>query len=133
MQQLNGKQKTAIKNSKPLKNIKNVSKKTLGFSKQEKHILALPGNYYTLQLLSMHNEDQVKNFIKKHNLQNKANYYKSHFKGKDWYVVVYGSFANKTDAQLALAKLPADIKKLQPWPREFANIHYSLNTRGKND
>lgn len=111
--------------------IKTNHKQGLSFKAHEKHILALPGNYYTLQLLSVNDESKAKQFLAAHNLENKAHYYKGHFKGKDWYIVVYGSYANRTDAQKALEKMPMAIKKLRPMAREYANIHYSINNRGK--
>lgn len=104
--------------------------KTLSISRQEKEILALPGRNYTLQLLSMTDETKVKKFISDHNLLHKANYYKTNIKGKNWFVLVYGNYSNKYDAQLALAKLPNALKKLQPKTREYSDIQQAIN-RGK--
>lgn len=114
-------------------NIKDVSvrksTKTLGFTKQEKEILALPSRNYTLQLLCMTDEVKVKNFIKDNNLQYKANYYKSNMKGKDWYVLIYGNYATKNDALLAMAKLPNALRKLNPKARDYRNIQQAISTR----
>lgn len=107
--------------------------KVLTLVKQEKKILALPSTNYTLQLISMNKEDQAKDFIKKNKLQDKAQYFKGHFKGKDWYTVVYGNYSSKLDAQVALSSLPTNLKKLRPMMREYGNIHHAINNRGKHE
>jgi DamX protein len=119
--------------AKTIKPVLPKSKKSLSFSKYEKHILSLPSKNYALQLLCLNNEAKVVDFIKQHKLEHKASYYKSTFKGKDWFILVYGNYANKADAQLALAKLPKSLKKLHPWPREYNNIQGSIKKRVKND
>lgn len=109
------------------------TKKALSFTKHEKQILALPGKNYTLQLLCMNDEHRVQAFIKQYKLQQKTHYYKSNFKGKDWYILVYGNYTNKADAQAALQKLPPALKKLHPWAREYTNIHASLKKRTQDE
>lgn len=111
------------------KPIAKAANKTLKLSKHEKKILSLPGANYTLQLLCMNKEVQVQDFIKNNKLDAQAYYYKSHFKGKDWYIVVYGNYANKTEAQIALASLPSSLKKLHPWVREYVAVQQSISNR----
>lgn len=113
------------------KTAKKSALKTLSKTRQEREILALPSKNYTLQLLSMTDENKVKSFVKEHNLLHKANYYKTNIKGKDWFVLVYGNYSNKYDAQLAMAKLPSALKKLQPKTREYSDIQQAINNRGK--
>lgn len=113
------------------KTAKKSTLKTLSKSRQEKEILALPSKNYTLQLLSMTDEDKVKKFVNDHNLLHKANYYKTNIKGNDWFVLVYGNYSNKYDAQLAMARLPNALKKLQPKTREYSDIQQAINNRGK--
>lgn len=120
LQQIIGTKKPQI--SKP-------ASKTLSLTSHEKKILGLPGANYTLQLLSMHKEEQVRSFIKNNKLENKAYYYKSNFKGKDWYIVVYGNYANKLDAQFAIAALPPALKKLRPMAREYVSVQQAINNR----
>lgn len=118
----------------PAKKLANPAvKKILTLTKHEKKILSLPGANYTLQLLCMNKEDQVKDFMRTNKLDNTAYYYKSHFKGKDWYILVYGNYANRLDAQLAVANLPLNLKKLHPWVREYVNVQQSITNRGKNE
>ncbi|HSX20445.1 MAG TPA: SPOR domain-containing protein [Gammaproteobacteria bacterium] len=102
-------------------------------AKQESKILRLPTSHYALQLISMHKEEQATSFIKMHKLQDKAHYFKGHFKGKDWFIVVYGDYATRVDAQKALSALPTSLKKLNPMAREYGNIHHAITSRGKHD
>lgn len=136
IQKLSSKKKIESKNNTRkigLKNNHQNKKKILGLSKGEKQILALPGKNYTLQLLCLNDERKVQNFIKNNKLQDTTRYYRSYFKGKHWYIVTYGNFANKDSANTALKNLPASLRKLRPWPREIANIHYSIGTRNTNE
>ncbi len=110
----------------------NTVSKKLTLSKHEKKILDLPKANYTIQLLSMLKEKQVQDFIKNNKLGTKATYYKSRAKGKDWYVVIYGNYANKLDAQFALAELPGSIRKLKPLVRENMKVQQTIS-RSKYD
>ncbi len=63
-------------------------------------------NAYTVQLMAMHNEHTVNQFIKQHHLQNRAKIYKTQVGGKTWYQVFYGEYASKAKAYEASQQLP---------------------------
>lgn len=107
--------------------------KTLSFSKQELHILSFPSRNFALQLLGSNNESKVQAFIRDNNLNSKAFYYKGIHKGQSWYVVVSGNYASKFEAQQAASRLPYELKKLHPWPREYSKIHNSIKARNTNE
>ena len=90
---------------------------------QEKNILNIPATNYTVQLLGAANEAKIKEFIKTNNLTDKARYFKTSYKDKPWYILIYGNYSTKAAANEALNALPPNLKKLQPWPREYKTIH----------
>lgn len=69
------------------------------------------GTGYTIQLTSDRKLATAQEFIATHNLQGKANYFHTVTKhGSEWYVVVYGQYSTREDAQKALKTLPADVR-----------------------
>lgn len=105
------------------------AKKGVRLTKHEKQILDLPGANYTLQLLSMQQEGKIKDFIRQNRLEGKAHYYRSRARGKDWFVLVYGNYANRLDAQLNLSKLPINLQRLNPKVRDYVSVQQSIRDR----
>ncbi|MBD5772493.1 SPOR domain-containing protein [Marinomonas colpomeniae] len=79
-------------------------------------------NRYTLQLLGTHNLGTVKEFIRDQGSVDAFGYFKSKHNGKDWFVVVYGSYRNRSEAIAAAESLPTDIRALNPWARSASGI-----------
>lgn len=80
-----------------------------------------PG-HYTVQLNASRNEQSIKDYVKQHHLTSKTTYLKTTLNGKDWYILLYGSYTNKQLARQAAAKLPAALRKAKPWPRRIGDI-----------
>ena len=76
-----------------------------------------PG-HFTLQLAAMSGEQDVKEFIKQQSQAGSFAYYRKKQKGRSFYVVIYGSFANRADAKKAAAR----FSSLKPWIRDFGSI-----------
>jgi DamX protein len=79
-------------------------------------------NRYTLQLLGTHNINAVKDFIRDQGSVDAFGYFKALHNGKDWYVVVYGTYRNRSEAIAASESLPKDIRDLNPWARSARGI-----------
>ncbi|MFT2098470.1 SPOR domain-containing protein [Marinomonas sp. 2405UD66-6] len=79
-------------------------------------------NRYTLQLLGTHNINTVKSFIRDQGSVDAFGYFKSTHNGRDWYVVVYGLYQNRSEAIAASETLPRDIRDLNPWARSARGI-----------
>jgi hypothetical protein len=76
-----------------------------------------PG-HFTLQLAAMGDEQDVKEFIKQQAQAGRFAYYRKKQKGRNFFVVIYGSFANRADAEKAAARFAS----LKPWIRDFGSI-----------
>ncbi len=73
---------------------------------------------FTLQLAAMSGEQAAREFIKQQSQAGSFAYYKKKQKGRNFYVVIYGSFANRADAKKATARFAS----LKPVIRNFGSI-----------
>ena len=96
------------------------------YTVRERWILALPAEFYTLQLLGVRDEQSARQFIARYPSLSDIAYYKAQYKGKDWFVVIYGQFPTKAAATVAVKKLPQPLQKSQPWTRQFSAVHQEL-------
>lgn len=88
--------------------------------------LAQNPNRYTLQLLGTYNQKTVKDFIRSQGSVDAFSYFQTKHKGQDWFVVVYGSYRNRSEAIGALESLPKDLKSLNPWARSVLGIQQDI-------
>jgi|GEM_PF-2174275 len=121
-------QPTATASQKP---VAKLTKPTTAspYSEAEKRILTIPKDHYTIQLSGANSPKNLQAFIKKYRLQNKASYFQTYNKGKVWYVIIYGNYKTKAQAQAALKNLPADLKQIHPWIRSYASLHESIQRK----
>ena len=84
-------------------------------------------SHYTLQLTAGTDKKAIQAFIKRHKLIGKAAYFHRLRDGKDWYILVHGSYAGYSKAKQAITQLPPAVQKAKPWARSFSAIHAELN------
>jgi DamX protein len=78
---------------------------------------------YTLQLMGAYDQKTLKKFAKEQGVED-AVLVKTVYNQKAWYVLLYGTYSNRSQAQQALEQLPISLKQsTQPWARSFASIH----------
>lgn len=84
---------------------------------------------YSAQLLGSYREETAIQFIERAGVVDPELYYlKTLYKGRDWYVVFYGSFTSKKAAQGVVSVAPMVVQKQGPWLRRFDGI---LNSYSK--
>lgn len=93
-----------------------------GVTAYEQDLLAIPARHYTIQLLGSHSEASVQRFIAASQISGKTGYFETRHLDKPWFVAVTGSYAERDAATAAIARLPAEVRKLQPWVRPVADI-----------
>ena len=82
-----------------------------------------PG-HFTLQLISLRNLNNLKQFALKHKLNpNKLASFTTPKEGLIWHSLVYGSYPDKRTALRARLLLPDTIDPESVWPRSFKSIH----------
>lgn len=84
-------------------------------------------SHYTLQLAAGTDKKAIQAFIKRHKLQGKAVFFHRLRDGKDWYILIYGSYSGYSTAKQAILQLPSAAQKAKPWTRRFSAIHAELN------
>jgi DamX protein len=86
------------------------------------------GTHYALQVLGTSSEGSAQAFIQKQSDSANYRYFKKQYQGKTLYVVTYGSFANRAEAEAAVKQLPAAVQSAKPWPRTFASIQQDIGS-----
>ncbi len=94
---------------------------------QEGWLWSQDPSHYTLQLTAGTDKKAIQAFIKRHHLRGKAAYFHRLRDGKDWYILVHGSYAGYSKAKQAINQLPSAVQKAKPWARSFSAIHAELN------
>jgi hypothetical protein len=80
-----------------------------------------PSNY-TIQLLSSRNEDLIFDYIQKHKLKGKAEYFTYRHNNETWYALVYGSFTTRGDAETRAQLLQKSMGLSGTWVRQISSI-----------
>lgn len=84
-------------------------------------------SHYALQLLGVSSEDKIVSFINQHGLRGKAGFIKTIRDGKEWFVLIYGEYANMKEARSGVEALPDYLKNPSPWIRTFKSIQQSMD------
>lgn len=98
------------------------------YTADEDALLKEKASRYTLQLFASFNEQAVRQFEAAHAGVG-VRVFRTVREDLPWYVAVTGSHRNKDEAKAAIAKLPADLRKLAPWARSFQGIQDELRRR----
>lgn len=88
---------------------------------------ALDPDQYTLQLLSDTEESSVRRFVAGNVDPDQGGYFSSRIKCDVWYSVVYGVYPDYESAMEAVERLPASLRKLNPWIRTVGSIQTQMH------
>jgi DamX protein len=86
---------------------------------------------FTAQLIGSSKPDILYSMVKKAAVQDNAAIYHVLRKNKDWYVLIYGSYADKETIRKAVDKLPTSLRKGGPWVRSFAAVQAEVKAGKK--
>jgi DamX protein len=103
-----------------------------GTVQRERWLLSRDPASYTIQILGVHNEQFMLDFIRKNKLlqQNEIAYYESTFQGKPWYQLLYGIYPTRQAAEEAADNLAENIRRAGPWIRRMSTIQKTIRDRG---
>lgn len=102
-------------------------------SSDEKHLLSLPGEHYTLQIMGSYKLSDLVDAIKANNLKDKAYTFHTLYMDKDWYVLIYGVYKTQDEALAAINTLPPAVQRLKPWVRTIGSVHEAIKLNPKQD
>jgi len=91
-------------------------------------LLAQPPDSYTLQLVTVSSAESVAGFISKQPDPSRFASYQLARDGRILYVVCYGTFATRSEAEAASRQLPATVGSVKPWIRTLAQVHGAIRT-----
>ena len=101
---------------------------------RENWLQAQNPSQYTIQLIGVRSEPTLLRFIAENlsslNRQQVA-YYRSNYKSENWFPLLYGVYASKTEARSAIDGLPENIRKQSPWIRTLAAVQNDIKRRKK--
>lgn len=101
-----------------------------GMTADERWLMARSGQHYSLQVLGASTEEGVAEFISGQELEG-LRYYRSRLRGKSWFVVVYGDFADAEAARTVINILPNSMKGAKPFPVSFSKIQEDIRAFGE--
>lgn len=90
-------------------------------------VLSQADTAYTAQVLGSYNEETARKFVQRQKAAAPELYYVlTEYKGRAWYVVLFGTFESKRLAEQALKASSRGVKSQKPWLRSFAGIKASF-------
>jgi len=107
-------------------NLTKSGKKQLAVTNMRSSILAVNGEQWTFQLISLSSEKAIKDYIKKNKLNAKARYFRRNVNGESLYTLLYSTYDSKELALVAQKKLPVAVRQTKPWIRKYADIHKQM-------
>lgn len=84
-------------------------------------IMSQPEGAHAFQVLGSYNESTATRFIDSIDSQ-ELYYVESSYKGKRWFVVLYGVFPDIGSARLGVVALPPKVSKEKPWIRSLSGL-----------
>lgn len=97
--------------------------------RREAWVLAQPAAHHTIQILAAGSEAIARDYIKQHDLAAQAAYVEGAAPNGTVFRVIYGSYANRDQADKALAALPRALSGTSPWVRSFSEVHKLIDRR----
>jgi len=92
-------------------------------------VLAQEKSHYTFQLMGSWEKEEVYEFIDKYALVKDVAVFESMRGGRIWYVLLYGSYANKKAAIAASQAWPTPLNTVPSWLRLFENVHQQIKNK----
>ena len=90
---------------------------------QEDWVLQQPPEYYTLQLVSVLREQDIIDFIRVAGIEAESAYIRVMVNGITHYNALYGVYKSYDSALQAANELPASLRSIKPWARNFRVLH----------
>lgn len=100
---------------------KNSNEKKLSSHKVSETVDTTKRPLYTLQLLGASQKTQIEKLLRTVHLENKASIYQTTRNGKNWYVLLYGKYDSRQEAQKAMTRLEARLET-KPWIKPYSSI-----------
>jgi DamX protein len=84
-------------------------------------------NHFTIQISASNDRQALRQYADSLNLNTELAWFRSLRNGQDWYSLVVGQYPSSANAQMAIANLPARVRRNQPWIRNFGSIQRDID------
>ncbi len=118
----------AVKTPAKAPTVKTTPRST-AMAEMEDDLMNYPTKGYVLQLMGNHHLSVIRNFVKRHHLEDQTHYYLASFHNSPWYMLVYGKYDTVSEANAAIKTLPKELKHMQPWIKPVRAIKAEIKTR----
>lgn len=98
-------------------------------SELENKILKIKPTHYGLQLAASVDKNKIIDIMRNSKIEQASVFYKTNYKGKPWFVLVYGNYTSYANAQKAMANLPNELSNFKPWVHKYEDIQRQIRTR----
>ena len=98
-------------------------------STDEKRLLKLPQQYYTIQLIGSNHADVVHQFVMDHELRRAALELSIGRPKHPWSIALYGIYRSFDSAESRLVHLPENMRQNGAWIRKVGDVQKVLRTR----
>ncbi|HSO99919.1 MAG TPA: AAA family ATPase [Thioalkalivibrio sp.] len=86
-----------------------------------------PATHYTLQILGLSELQALRNYARDQSLEGDVAWFRTQRNNQDWFVLVAGNYPDAEAARDAIASLPAEVRRNQPWIRSFRSIQQAMS------
>lgn len=93
---------------------------TTGDSATSPAAAVAPAERYALQLIGFRSQASIGPFTREHDIAAAARWLRAPARGRDWYLVLFGDYATRQEAEAALDNLPDGLRRLSPVVRPLA-------------
>lgn len=96
--------------------------------RDEAWLLRQRGNYYTLQIAGTSQPRWLRNFVDQHDIGQDVAYYRKRNSKNNWYVVLYGLYANISDARAARRDALNQLGIKDAWIRPLREVQKDIKS-----
>ena len=91
-------------------------------------LMSQPTSMYSIQLVTVSSGQRALAYIDNQRNPSDFGSYRLQRAGRILYVVVYGLFDSRAQAEAAATSLPVEVGNVQPWVRPMDQIHGAIRT-----
>jgi DamX protein len=84
-------------------------------------------SHYTIQILGLSELQALRNYARDQSLEGDVAWFRTQRNNQDWFVLVAGNYPDAEAARAAIARLPAEVRRNQPWVRSFGSIQQAMS------
>lgn len=89
-------------------------------------IRAQESGHFTIQIIAGIDLEALQRFARRVSMESDVAWFRTRRGDEDWYAMVTGQYPDLRSAQSAAARLPAPVRRNQPWIRTFGSIQEAM-------